>query len=80
MPRRGTVESFPPGVRQMVQRKLYERGFKDYVALAAELTAAGYPVTKSALQRFGSKLQESVKQADVKALRQTPRRPKQVTK
>lgn len=80
MPKRGAVESFPPGVRQMVQRKLYEGGFKDYVALAAELTAAGYPVKKSALQRYGSKLQESVKQAELEELRQMPNRAKQGAK
>lgn len=68
MSRRGTVASFPPAVRRMVERKLTENGFCDYVRLAAELTAAGHPVTKSALHRFGAQLRETTGKAVAQAV------------
>jgi len=80
MSMRSTVESLPPDVRRMVRHKLHMRGFKDYLALAAEMTALGYPISGSALQRFGAKLQESVRQADLQELRQSSAQAKQVKK
>jgi hypothetical protein len=68
MPRINTVDAFPPEVRQMVQRRLYENGFRDYKRIAAELTAAGHPVKTSSLHRFGVKLRAEVKNAEMAAL------------
>ena len=74
--RRNSIDKLPPFIRRWLQRKLYERGFRDYAGLAAELAAKGYAVSKSALHRYGWKLEEAVKAAELSALVQVdePRR------
>ena len=66
--RRNSIDKLPPFIRRQLQRKLYERGFRDYAGLAAELAALGHAVTKSALHRYGRKLEEAVKAAELNAL------------
>jgi hypothetical protein len=68
MGKRNQIEGFPPDVRRMIQRRLYEYGFQDYVGLANALTAEGHTVSKSALHRYGSKLEAKIKQAELDKL------------
>lgn len=68
MSRRNTIDGFPPDVRRMIQRKLYERGFQGYAELADELTTAGHPVSRSALHRFGTALEAQVRKAELDSL------------
>lgn len=74
--RRNSIDKLPPEVRKAVRQALYARGFRDYAGLAAELAAKGYAVSKSALHRYGRKLEEAVKAAELSALVQVdePRR------
>ena len=39
MSKKGTIDGLSPELRALVIRKLYERGFKDYSALAEEMKA-----------------------------------------
>ena len=66
--RRNSIDKLPPFIRRRLQRKLYERGFRWYAELAADLAAQGYAVSKSALHRYGRKLEEAVKAAELETL------------
>lgn len=74
--RRNSIDCLSPDVRKAVRQALYARGFRDYAGLAAELAAQGYAVSKSALHRYGRKLEEAVKAAELATLVQgdEPRR------
>ena len=66
--RRNSIDCLSPDVRKAVRQALYARGFRDYAGLAAELAAQGNAVSKSALHRYGRKLEEAVKVAELSAL------------
>lgn len=66
--RRNSIDRLSPKVRKAVRQALYARGFRDYAGLAAELAAQGHVVSKSALHRYGRKLEEAVKAAELSAL------------
>lgn len=68
MTRRNSIDGFPPEVRRMIQRRLYQRGFQDYAGLVKELVSEGHAVSKSALHRFGCKFEARVKQAELEKL------------
>ncbi len=68
MGNRNQIEGFPPDVRRMIQSRLYECGFQDYVGLAKALTAEGHTVSKSALHRYGSKLEGQIKKVELDKL------------
>ena len=74
--RRNSIDCLSPEVRKAVRKALYARGFRDYAGLAEELAAQGYAVSKSALHRYGRKLEEAVKAAELATLVQgdEPRR------
>ena len=74
--RRNSIDCLSPDVRKAVRQALYARGFRDYAGLAEELAAQGYAVSKSALHRYGRKLEEAVKAAELATLVQgdEPRR------
>ena len=74
--RRNSIDCLSPEVRKVVRQALYARGFRDYAGLAEELAAQGYAVSKSALHRYGRKLEEAVKAAELATLVQgdEPRR------
>jgi hypothetical protein len=74
--RRNSIDCLSPEVRKAVRQALYARGFRDYAGLAEELAAQGYAVSKSALHRYGRKLEEAVKAAELATLVQgdEPRR------
>jgi len=54
------VEKLPADVRSEIDRRLIAGGVGDYVALAKELSARGYRVSKSALHRYGQQLKRRV--------------------
>lgn len=58
MPRRSKVHSLPPELKEWLDAELVQRGFGDYVQLAADLKARGADISKSALQRYGSPFEE----------------------
>ena len=66
--RRNSIDCLSPEVRKAVRQALYARGFRDYAGLAAELAAQGHVVSKSALHRYGRKLEEAVKAAELTTL------------
>ena len=49
----------------MIRARLYEQGFTGYVALADELRGMGLSVSKSALGRYGKRLESEVRSAEV---------------
>lgn len=58
MPPRSKVASLPAEVKAWLDRALAENNFSDYQALAEELTARGYAISKSALHRYGQNFEE----------------------
>lgn len=62
---RSRIEGFMPEVRQMIMRRIFEKGFQGYEDLAKELTGEGIPVSRSALHRFAMKFRSQLKQAEL---------------
>lgn len=58
MPPRSKVAQLPPKVKAWLQQALAENNFSDYEALAAEMAARGYSISKSALHRYGQNFEE----------------------
>ena len=68
MGNRNQIEGFPPDVRRMIQRRLYDCGFQGYTGLAKQLAAEGHTVSKSALHRYGMALEAQIKKAELDKL------------
>ena len=60
MPRRSKVGALPDDVRQFVDAVLVGNQFGGYDALAAALDEKGFAISKSALHRYGSKLEQKM--------------------
>lgn len=58
MPPRSKVAALPAEVKAWLDQALAENNFSDYEALAEELTARGYAISKSALHRYGQNFEE----------------------
>lgn len=58
MPKRPAVEALPAEDKAWLDRALVERSFSGYEALADELAARGYTISKSALHRYGQGFEE----------------------
>lgn len=58
MPPRSKVAALPVEVKAWLDQALAENNFSDYEALAEELTARGYAISKSALHRYGQNFEE----------------------
>lgn len=58
MPARSAVATLPADVRAELDRRLVERAFGGYEDLAGWLVSQGYAISKSALHRYGSALEE----------------------
>lgn len=58
MAQRSSVEKLPTDVRHELERKLAENGFGNYTELADWLKAQGYEISRSAVHRYGSKVQK----------------------
>lgn len=57
MARRSKLDTLPDSLKAWLDAQLAARGFADYDQLAQYLTAEGVPVSKSAVHRYGLKLQ-----------------------
>lgn len=68
MSRRNVVETLPPEVRAMIRDLLYQSGFSDYTGLVNELQAQGHNISRSALHRFGKKLQGLIERAETEKM------------
>lgn len=53
MPPRSKVASLPKTVKAWLDKALAENSFSEYESLAAELSAKGFSISKSALHRYG---------------------------
>lgn len=53
MPPRSKVTSLPKAVKAWLDKALAENGFSEYETLAAELSAQGFAISRSSLQRYG---------------------------
>jgi len=53
MPPRSKVASLPKAVKTWLDKALAENGFSEYETLAAELSAQGFSISRSSLQRYG---------------------------
>lgn len=57
MPARGKIEGLPVDVRRWLERALTESNFSGYVALESMLGEKGYAISKSAIHRYGQKIE-----------------------
>lgn len=57
MPPRSKVAALPAEVKAWLDRALVEGNFSEYEALADELEAKGYAISKSALHRYGQEFE-----------------------
>lgn len=60
MARRSSVTQLPPEVKAWLDQTLIDNGFGGYQALAKELQARGYDISKSAVHRYGQSFEEKV--------------------
>ncbi|MBF0546213.1 MAG: DUF3486 family protein [Candidatus Riflebacteria bacterium] len=68
-PRRNTVCELPKDVREWLDKALFENNFSEYQALSKALEEKGFSISKSAIHRYGSKLEEMT--AKLKAATET---------
>lgn len=71
MPPRSKVHSLPSEVRDELNARLIGNGFGGYEDLAGWLSSQGYSISKTALHRYGSDLQQSFEQAMADVRRST---------
>jgi hypothetical protein len=57
MARRSTIEKLPEDVRRWLERALTESGFSGYNELESLLREQGYVISKSAIHRYGQKIE-----------------------
>lgn len=65
MAKRSAITQLPPDIKSWLNAALAEGNFSGYEALAEELKALGYGISKSAVHRYGQKLE--MKLAAIKA-------------
>ena len=63
MGRPSIIKLLPHEVRKAIDNRLIERNFTDYKGLARELTEQGYPISKTALHRYGRGFERSMQRA-----------------
>lgn len=57
MPRRSTIDNLPEDVRRWLERALGEKNFSGYQALEEMMCEKGYVISKSAIHRYGQKIE-----------------------
>ncbi|ECA8970975.1 DUF3486 family protein [Salmonella enterica subsp. enterica serovar Omuna] len=57
MARRSTIDKLPEDVRRWLERALTEAGFSGYAELEALMRDKGYLISKSAIHRYGQKIE-----------------------
>ncbi|MFP4132200.1 MAG: DUF3486 family protein [Thiohalospira sp.] len=72
MPKRSAVEQLPDEVRDELDRRLSDAGFGGYQELADWLTEQGYEISRSAVHRYGQRLERRMEtiRASTEAARQ----------
>lgn len=65
MPPRSKVNALPKAVKEWLDRALVDGNFGGYEALAAELKAKGYDISKTGLHRYGQAFEERMKMLKV---------------
>jgi hypothetical protein len=60
MPPRSQIASLPAAVKAWLDKALAENDFGEYESLAAELSAKGFFISKSALHRYGQDLESKL--------------------
>ena len=58
---RSSIEKLPEDVRRWLERALTENGFSGYVELETLLREKGYSISKSAIHRYGQKIERRFK-------------------
>lgn len=58
---RSSIEKLPEDVRRWLERALTENGFSGYVELENLLKEKGYQISKSAIHRYGQKIENRLK-------------------
>ena len=58
---RSSIEKLPEDVRRWLERALTENGFSGYVELEELLKEKGYQISKSAIHRYGQKIERRFK-------------------
>src|SRR5713226_6794688 len=64
-PRSKVITMLPAYVRQEVDRRLFENGFRDYEGLAQWVRGQGYEISDDSLWRYGRALREHLAAADL---------------
>lgn len=67
MPRRASIESTPPAVRDVVERAILAEGFANYDKLAERFGRLGNGFSRSSLHRYGQRLRERRERARMEA-------------
>ncbi len=57
MPRRSNIDSLPTDVRHWLERALTDSNFSGYCQLEEMLAERGYSISKSAIHRYGQKIE-----------------------
>lgn len=57
---RSKIERLPQDVRKEIEQRLIANGFGDYEAIADDLYARGYRISKSAVHRHGHELERRI--------------------
>ncbi|WP_435100816.1 DUF3486 family protein [Arhodomonas sp. AD133] len=72
MPQRSAVEQLPDDIRTELDRRLAQSGFSGYAELAEWLTGQGYQISRSAVHRYGQRLERRMEtiRASTEAARQ----------
>ncbi len=60
MPAPSKVDMLPEDVRQALEQRLIAQAFSGYVPLAEWLAEQGFAITKSSLQRWGSRFEDRI--------------------
>ncbi|MDR2187001.1 MAG: DUF3486 family protein [Azonexus sp.] len=58
MARRSSIDGLPPEVRRWLERALQDQNFSGYQALETVLREQGYAISRSAIHRFGKKIED----------------------
>lgn len=65
---RSTIDQLPPEIRKWLAERLYHGGFCNYSGIHAELKKKGYECSRTAIWRWGRKLEQAVRKEQIQAL------------
>jgi hypothetical protein len=68
LPRSNVVTMLPPYIRQEIERRLFDNGFRDYEGLAQWVRGQGYEISDDSLWRYGHGLQQQFAAARITML------------